>query len=154
MQSLRFHASKDLRLEDLPNPDDTPPPGEVRLRNTYCGICGTDLHEYTDGPIFIPTEPHPFTSASGPQTLGHEYGGVVEAAGEGVSRVKPGDRVSVQPLVMPRQGDYYADRGLFHLSNELALKVSLERAVTDGFDARLRPSGEHRKTLIDLDSAS
>lgn len=121
MRSLRFHASKDLRLDELPDPERTPPPGQVRLRNTYCGICGTDLHEYAYGPIFIPTEPHPFTGASGPQTLGHEFGGVVEAVGEGVHRVEPGDRVSVQPLVMPRQGDYYADRGLFHLSGELAL---------------------------------
>ncbi len=35
--------------------------------------------------------------------------------------MKPGDRVSVQPLIMPRSGDYFADRGLFHLSPSLAL---------------------------------
>ena len=89
--------------------------------NKFCGICGTDLHEYAYGPIFVPKEPHPFTGAHGPQILGHEFGGIVKAVGEGVDHVKPGDRVSVQPLIMPRQGDYYADRGLFHLSANLAL---------------------------------
>lgn len=120
MKALRFYAAKDLRLEDIPDPA-APGPGEVLIRNTYCGICGTDLHEYAYGPIFIPKEPHPFTGASGPQILGHEFGGVVEAIGEGVRHVAPGDRVSVQPLIMPRRGDFYSDRGLFHLSDQLAL---------------------------------
>ena len=31
--------------------------GEVRLRSLWCGICGTDLHEYDVGPIVIPTQP-------------------------------------------------------------------------------------------------
>ncbi len=121
MKALRFHAAKDLRIEDIEPPSDTPPPGQVRVRNRFVGICGTDLHEYAYGPIFIPQEPHPFTGVSGPQILGHEFGGVVEAIGEGVTSVKPGDRVSVQPLIMPRAGDYYADRGLFHLSNDIAV---------------------------------
>ncbi len=121
MKALRFHAAKDLRLEDIAAPSDTPPAGQVRIRNSYVGICGTDLHEYAYGPIFIPTEPHPFTGASGPQILGHEFGGVVEAVGEGVTSVKPGDRIAVQPLIMPRSGDYYSDRGLFHLSNDIAV---------------------------------
>ena len=97
------------------------PPGEVLIRNRFVGIRGTDLHEYAYGPIFIPVEPHPFTKAQAPQILGHEFGGVVEAIGAGVTSVKAGDRVSVQPLIMPRVGDYYAERGLFHLSSELAL---------------------------------
>ena len=121
MKALRFHAAKDLRLDDIEPPPKKPPPGQVTIRNTYVGICGTDLHEYAYGPIFIPKEPHPFTGAHGRQVLGHEYGGVVEAVGEGVTTVKPGDRVSVQPLIMPRTGDYYAERGLFHLSTDLAL---------------------------------
>ena len=121
MKALRFHAAKDLRIENVEPPADTPPSGQVRVRNKFVGICGTDLHEYANGPIFIPQEPHPFTGASGPQILGHEFGGVVEAIGEGVTSVKPGDRVSVQPLIMPRSGDYYADRGMFHLSNDIAV---------------------------------
>ncbi|MFS8046550.1 2,3-butanediol dehydrogenase [Rhizobium sp. BR 314] len=120
MKALRFHAAKDLRIDDIA-PLADPGPGEVLIENRFCGICGTDLHEYAYGPIFVPKEPHPFTKAHGPQVLGHEFGGVVRAVGEGVSHVKIGDRVSVQPLIMPRVGDYYADRGLFHLSSQLAL---------------------------------
>ncbi|MBZ3695125.1 2,3-butanediol dehydrogenase [Phyllobacterium calauticae] len=121
MKALRFHAAKDLRLENIDAPSSAPQAGQVLIRNRFVGICGTDLHEYVSGPIFIPVEPHPFTRASGPQILGHEFGGVVEAVGAGVTSVKPGDRVSVQPLIMPRSGDYFADRGLFHLSTDLAL---------------------------------
>ncbi|NLR97797.1 2,3-butanediol dehydrogenase [Rhizobium sp. P38BS-XIX] len=120
MKALRFHAAKDLRIEDIPAPAE-PGPGEVLIENRFCGICGTDLHEYAYGPIFVPKEPHPFTKAHGPQVLGHEFGGVVKAVGQGVDHVKVGDRVSVQPLIMPRVGDYYAARGLFHLSSQLAL---------------------------------
>lgn len=119
MKALRFHAAKDLRIEDIETPSD-PGPGEVRVENRFAGICGTDLHEYAYGPIFVPGEPHPFTGACAPQVLGHEFGGVVSAVGRGVENTREGDRVSIQPLVMPRTGDYYAARGLFHLSSELA----------------------------------
>ncbi|WP_348979711.1 2,3-butanediol dehydrogenase [Sphingomonas sp. VNH70] len=121
MKALRFHAAKDLRVEDVAAPDRQLPPGQVLVRNRFVGICGTDLHEYSYGPIFVPKDPHPYTGVSGPQILGHEFGGVVEAVGAGVTLVKPGDRVSIQPLIMPREGDYYASRGLFHLSDHLAL---------------------------------
>ena len=120
MKALRFHAAKDLRIEDI-DAIPAPGPGQVAIRNRCVGICGTDLHEYAYGPIFVPTTPHPFTGAQGPQVLGHEFGGVVTAIGAGVSHVAIGDRVSVQPLIMPRSGDYFADRGLFHLSENLAL---------------------------------
>ena len=120
MQALRFHAAKDLRVEEIEEPG-RPGPGEVRIRNTRVGICGTDLHEYAYGPIFVPKEPHPFTGVSGVQILGHEFGGTVTEIGEGVTKVKVGDRVSVQPLIMPRDNEYYADRGLFFLSEQLAL---------------------------------
>ena len=120
MKALRFHAAKDLRIENI-EAIPAPGPGQVAIANRFVGICGTDLHEYAYGPIFIPTAPHPFTGASGPQVLGHEFGGVVTAVGAGVTHVAVGDRVSVQPLIMPRSGDYFADRGLFHLSENLAL---------------------------------
>lgn len=120
MKALRFHAAKDLRLEEI-DALPAPGPGQVAIRNRFVGICGTDLHEYAHGPIFIPTTPHPFTGAQGPQVLGHEFGGVVEAVGAGVTHVKPGDRVSVQPLIMPRTGEYFADRGQHQLSSQLGL---------------------------------
>ena len=93
MKALRFHAAKDLRVEDIPQPT-APGDDEVVIKNRFVGICGTDLHEYAYGPIFIPKEPHPFTGAHGPQVLGHEFGGVVTAVGAGVTHVQPGDRVA------------------------------------------------------------
>lgn len=49
MKALRFHASKDLRVEDVDGPSACGP-HEVLLKNSYCGIYGTDLHEYLHGP--------------------------------------------------------------------------------------------------------
>ncbi|MES1937767.1 2,3-butanediol dehydrogenase [Salinisphaera hydrothermalis] len=120
MKALRFHAAGDLRIEDVAEPAE-PGPDQVVVSNRFAGICGTDLHEYAYGPVFVPTEPHPFTGATAPQILGHEFGGVVTAVGRNVTHCQPGDRVSIQPLLMPRVGDYYAERGLFHLSSQLTL---------------------------------
>ncbi len=54
MKALRFHAAKDLRIEEIAAIP-APGPGQVAIRNRFVGICGTDLHEYAYGPIFIPT---------------------------------------------------------------------------------------------------
>ena len=120
MKALRFHQAKTLHLENIADPEE-PGPDQVVIENRFCGICGTDLHEYAYGPILIPKEPHPFTKASGAQVLGHEFGGVVTRIGRDIRHVKVGDRVSVQPLIMQRAAEFYADRGLFHLSDQIAL---------------------------------
>ena len=97
MRALRFHAARDLRIEDVPEPS-MPEPGDVLVRTTACGICGTDLHEYVAGPIVTPVEPHPLTGAQNPQILGHEFAGDVVATGQGVTSVQEGDRVAIMPL--------------------------------------------------------
>ena len=94
MKALRFHAAKTLVIDDIARPAD-PAPDQVVIENRFCGICGTDLHEYAYGPILIPKEPHAFTGAHGPQVLGHEFGGVVVKAGRDIRHVREGDRVSV-----------------------------------------------------------
>jgi (R,R)-butanediol dehydrogenase / meso-butanediol dehydrogenase / diacetyl reductase len=118
MKALRFHAAKDLRIEDIPLPTQ-PADDEVVIKNRFVGICGTDLHEYAYGPIFVPKNAAGTTAA--PQVLGHEYGGMVTKIGKNVTHVKVGDRVSVQPFITPRGGDYYADLGHFNLSDQLQL---------------------------------
>jgi len=96
MKALRWHAAKDLRLSDLPEP--SPGPGEVLVQVAYCGICGSDLHEYHDGPHSIPqATPHPLSGCRAPLTLGHEFCGQVIALGAGVSHVQIGSRVAVEP---------------------------------------------------------
>ena len=62
MKAARFHAREDVRVDDLPEPETRE--GTVKIKVDWCGICGTDLHEYLEGPIFTPAEaPHPLTGS-------------------------------------------------------------------------------------------
>ncbi len=97
MRAAVFHGREDLRLEDVPEP--AAGPGDVKLRVLYNGICGSDLHEYYDGPITTrPTEPHPLTGIRNPVILGHELCGEVVDVGDGVNDLSVGDRVAVEPV--------------------------------------------------------
>jgi len=99
VQAVRWHARGDVRVEEVPPPP-PPGPGEVQLRVRWCGICGTDLEEWLSGPLFIPVDaPHPVTGARAPLILGHEFAGVVTAAGDGVTEPAPGQRAAVDTLV-------------------------------------------------------
>lgn len=113
MKAVRFHAQRDIRVEDVPEPGE-PGPREVLIKPRLCGICGTDLHEYVAGPIVTPTDPHPLTGARNPQILGHELSADVVAVGAEVAVARPGDRVSVMPLAYCGRC-YYCARGLNHI---------------------------------------
>jgi (R,R)-butanediol dehydrogenase/meso-butanediol dehydrogenase/diacetyl reductase len=91
-----FHGRQDLRLEDVPEP--APGGGEVKLRVLYNGICGSDLHEYYDGPITTRSSPHPLTGVKNPVILGHELCGEVVELGAGVEDLEIGDRIAVEPV--------------------------------------------------------
>ena len=100
MRAARFHGPKDIRIEEIDSP--TASPGEVLIDVAWCGICGTDLHEYLDGPIFIPPQghPHPISGEAAPVTMGHEMSGTVSALGGGVAGVvisAPGARSPAWP---------------------------------------------------------
>ena len=61
------------------------------MKVAWCGICGTDLHEYLGGPLYVPVdEPHPLTGVQAPVILGHEMSGDVVEVGPSVARVKAG----------------------------------------------------------------
>ena len=98
MRALRFHAARDLRLEEV-----APPPGpvgrQVLIAPVVCGICGTDVHEYVEGPLRTTVEAHPLTGGRVPQILGHELSASVVEVGPDVTSVAPGDRISVMPLI-------------------------------------------------------
>jgi (R,R)-butanediol dehydrogenase / meso-butanediol dehydrogenase / diacetyl reductase len=98
MRALRFHGARQITVDDVAEPD-SPGPGEVLVRPAMCGICGTDLHEYTDGPIVIPSSPHPLNGSCLPQILGHEFAAVAVEVGAGVSHVQAGDLCTVMPLI-------------------------------------------------------
>jgi (R,R)-butanediol dehydrogenase / meso-butanediol dehydrogenase / diacetyl reductase len=95
MRAARYHGVRDIRLEELPDPE--PGPGEVLVRVAHNGICGSDLHEYYSAPTFIPVDPHPLTGAHVPVVLGHEFSGTVVGLGDGVDPALEGRPVAVRP---------------------------------------------------------
>ena len=113
MLAARFHGQKDIRIEDVPVPSPTQP-DDILLEVHWCGICGTDLHEYLVGPIVTPTEPHPLTGVTIPQTLGHEFSATVSEVGSEVEDVAVGDRVAVMPAIVCGRC-YFCRRGQGHL---------------------------------------
>lgn len=119
MRAARYHGARDIRVEEVPEPGDELGPTQVLIRPRQVGICGTDLHEYVAGPIVTPTEPHPLSGARLPQILGHELSADVEAVGSEVTRLAPGDRVSVMPLAFCGDCEY-CRRGLNHLCTTMA----------------------------------
>ncbi|WP_414439685.1 2,3-butanediol dehydrogenase [Burkholderia sp. 22PA0106] len=100
MKAARFYDRGDIRIEDIPEP--VVAPGTVGIDVAWCGICGTDLHEFMEGPIFIPPcgHPHPISGEAAPVTLGHEFSGVVYAVGEGVTDLAIGQHVVVEPYIV------------------------------------------------------
>lgn len=93
MRAAVWYGRQDTRVVDVPDAPD-PGFGEVKIKVGWTGICGTDLHEYAAGPIWMPIEPHPLTGKSAPLIQGHEFAGVVAEVGQGVKGLKPGDRVT------------------------------------------------------------
>ncbi|MBE7549616.1 MAG: alcohol dehydrogenase catalytic domain-containing protein [Anaerolineales bacterium] len=96
MTAVRLHGPSDMRVEQIPHPG-SPGPGEVLLRVTAVGICGSDLHSYKDARIGD-------VALQSPLILGHEFAGVVEAVGPGPDNLDgnfhslaPGLRVAIDP---------------------------------------------------------
>ena len=79
MRAAVFKEKGLLAVEEIPTPE--PGPGEVLCRVKYCGICGTDLHNYSFG-----------ITAPG-SVIGHEWCGVATKLGEGVKDFSVGERV-------------------------------------------------------------
>lgn len=98
MKAALWYNPKDIRVENVPEPQVKD--GTVKVKVKWCGICGSDLHEYLAGPIFIPVgKPHPLSGETAPVIMGHEFSGEVAEVGAGVTNVKPGDRVVVEPIL-------------------------------------------------------
>ncbi|WP_032380103.1 2,3-butanediol dehydrogenase [Rhodococcoides fascians] len=96
MRAAMYYGPNKVEITDVPEPH--PGEGQVKIKIGFNGICGTDLHEYYAGPIFIPTSPHPLTGQEMPLILGHEFSGTVTELGAGVTGIAVGDRVAIEPL--------------------------------------------------------
>lgn len=117
MLAAQLHGRGDLRVEHLPDPP-APPPGWVLLQIDACGICGTDVEEFTVGPTVVPTQPHVLSGRSAPLTLGHEAVGEVIEVGRGVA-LPLGTRVAVEGNIFC--GDcFWCGRREFQLCAKLA----------------------------------
>ena len=86
MKAARLRRAWEMGVEEVSRP--LPGPGDLLVRIEVAGICGSDRHMFRGE---YPT--------ATPVTLGHEFCGIVVAAGPGVARVKPGDRVTADPNI-------------------------------------------------------
>lgn len=86
MKAGVVYAKNDIRYDEIEKP--SPKAGQVLIKVKYTGICGSDIPRVNgDACHFFPN------------VLGHEFSGVIEELGEGVSSLKVGDRVAGVPLV-------------------------------------------------------
>jgi (R,R)-butanediol dehydrogenase/meso-butanediol dehydrogenase/diacetyl reductase len=79
MKQAVYNGIRDVRVEEVAEP--TIAPDQALVRITYCGICGSDVHEYLHGPF--PLSP-----------FGHEACGEIVEVGAEVEGFEPGDRVA------------------------------------------------------------
>lgn len=86
MRAIVIHAAKDLRIED--RAEESPGPGQVRLRLATGGVCGSDLHYYNHGGFGA-------VRLKEPMILGHEVSAFVEDPGE--TGFQRGQLVAVSP---------------------------------------------------------
>lgn len=116
MRAIRFETNKAAHVVELPHP--TPGPGEVVLRVTSTGVCGSDLSALKGTHLFrIP-----------PLISGHEVGGIIDEVGAGVTDFTPGQRVVVDPQKPCGQCDFCTS-GKYHLCPK---KLMLGVAEWDG----------------------
>ncbi len=78
---------KPLVIEERPQP--SPGPGEVLIKVGRAGICGSDLHMTSE----------PGTPIAAGTVIGHELAGEIVALGQGVTRLRIGDRIAPMPFV-------------------------------------------------------
>ena len=90
MKAAVFHQKGDIRV-DQQYPTPSPKENEVLIRVRACGVCGTDVHIFSGA--------QGATECNPPVILGHEFAGEVVEVGSAVTRVKPGDHVTVNPNI-------------------------------------------------------
>jgi 2-desacetyl-2-hydroxyethyl bacteriochlorophyllide A dehydrogenase len=87
MQAVFFEGNRTFRVGESVAVE--PGAGQVQIRVSFCGICGTDLHLFHGAMAHRLTLPH---------VMGHEMSGTIASVGRGVADWRAGDRVTVRPL--------------------------------------------------------
>ena len=91
MKAMMLTGIRQMEMRDIPEPS-LVNSNDVKIRMSVLGICGSDIHYYTKGQIGTQKVQYPFT-------VGHEGAGVVVAVGNSVKRVKPGDKIAIEPAM-------------------------------------------------------
>jgi L-iditol 2-dehydrogenase len=91
MKAVTITGAGKVEVREIPRPE-IKAADEVLLRTAVAGLCGSDLHYYIADRVGGEAVPYPVVG-------GHEAAAVVEAVGTGVTRVRPGDRVAVEPSI-------------------------------------------------------
>jgi L-iditol 2-dehydrogenase len=91
MKAMVLTGLNRIEIIDKPEPVITKP-DQVLIRMKSVGICGSDIHYYTEGKIGSQVVEYPFT-------VGHEGAGIVEKTGSSVTTLKPGDHVAIDPAM-------------------------------------------------------
>ncbi|WP_455776115.1 alcohol dehydrogenase catalytic domain-containing protein, partial [Burkholderia stabilis] len=110
MKALVLERTRELALRDIDLPQEVGP-GDVRIKVHTVGVCGSDVHYYVHGGI------GPFR-VDAPMVLGHEASGTVVETGPGVTHLRVGDRVCMEPGV-PRLDSPATLRGLYNLDPDV-----------------------------------
>ena len=91
MKSMMLTGIRKMEMREIPEPS-IKNPGDVKIKMLAVGVCGSDIHYYTQGKIGSQVVKYPFT-------VGHEGAGVVSETGAGVKKVKKGDIIAVEPAM-------------------------------------------------------
>lgn len=89
MRKAFFVENQKFEVQEVAVPE--PEAGQLLIRNKACGVCGTDIHIYHGEPGSADVTP--------PVVLGHEYAGVIEKVGAGVTEFQVGDHVTIDPNI-------------------------------------------------------
>lgn len=109
MRASVLTSPKTIELQEVAVPE--PQPGQVLVRVTAVGVCGSDTHFYETGSIGD-------IVVQGPIVLGHETAGEIVAVGPGVDSSRVGTRVAVEPQTPCRKCDY-CKTGRYHLCRDI-----------------------------------
>ncbi|MFC8039270.1 NAD(P)-dependent alcohol dehydrogenase [Paenarthrobacter sp. NPDC057355] len=109
MRASVLTSPKTIELKEVAVPE--PQPGQVLVRVTAVGVCGSDTHFYETGSIGD-------IVVEGPIVLGHETAGQIVAVGPGVDSSRVGTRVAVEPQTPCRKCDY-CKTGRYHLCRDI-----------------------------------
>ncbi len=91
MQKAVLTGINQIELQDFPKPE-IKNIDDVLLKISHVGVCGSDMHYYKEGRIGEQVVQYPFT-------IGHECSATIEAVGQGVDDLKPGQCVFIEPAI-------------------------------------------------------